>query len=282
MGWRITISPTPLTVGFVDPDFDAVGHGDARGVGIDGIFRVQRVGAERLGLAIKRAQGHAHGAEELERVGAERRAAGCGRAQPREAEPVAQCAEQENFRQDRVAIPGQRGKARLHAEFVEPLLQRRSIHHPRAHVGGHRFPDPRRAQHEGRRDLAKIVQHGLGLFEEVDLHPAEQPFAEHVDLLHDPGQRQHRDVFVFRSLRIEGEIDGAMSQHAARSEHRKLRMRGRARRGAEDRDIFAARCIDEAVVERRLPRGTFAPRATSCSADIRRGSLYFRKPLGSE
>ncbi len=49
-----------------------------------------------------------------------------------------------------------------------------------------------------------------------------------------------------------------MRQHAAGSEHRELRMRGRARGGAEDRDIFAARGIDEIVVERGLACGAFA------------------------
>ena len=92
-------------------------------------------------------------------------------------------------------------KPRLHAELVEALLERRGVHHAGAHVGGDRFPDPRREQHEGRRDLAEIVHHGVGLLDEVDLHPAQQAFAEHIDLFHDPGQRQHRDVFVVRSLR---------------------------------------------------------------------------------
>ena len=55
---------------------------------------MQRVGPEQLGLAVKRAQRHAHRLEELEGVGAERGAAGRGRAQPREAEPVAERAKQ--------------------------------------------------------------------------------------------------------------------------------------------------------------------------------------------
>ena len=117
---------------------------------------------------------------------------------------------------------GQRRKPGLHAEVVKFLLERRRIHHAGADVGGDRFPDPRREQHEGRRDLAEIVHHGVGLFDEVDLHPAEQPFAERVDLFHDPGQRQHRDVFVIRSLRIEREISRAMPQHPAGRQHREL------------------------------------------------------------
>jgi len=95
----------------------------------------------------------------------------------------------------------QRRQPGFHAEIVEPLLERRGIHHTGADFGGDRFPDPRREQHEGRRDLAEIMHHGFGLLDEVDLHPAQQPLTEHVNLFHDPGQRQHRDVFVVRALR---------------------------------------------------------------------------------
>ena len=66
------------------------------------------------------------------------------------------------------------------------------------------------------RDLAEVVHHRVGLFDEVDLHPAQQRFAERVDLLHDPRQRQHRDIFVVRPLRIERQIGRAMAQQARR------------------------------------------------------------------
>ena len=132
------------------------------------------------------------------------------------------------------------------------LLERRGVHHLGADVGGDRFPDAWREQHEGRRDLAQIVHHRVGLFDEVDLHPAQQAFAEHIDLLHDPGQRQHRDILVVRSLRVEGEIGRAMAEHAAGGEHRELRMRGGARRGAEDRDVFAPGRVHQPVVEFRF------------------------------
>ena len=142
----------------------------------------------------------------------------------------------------------QRRQARLHAELIEALLERRGIHHLRADVGGDRFPDPRREQHEGRRDFAEIVHHGVGLLHEVDLHPAQQAFAERVDLLHDPGQRQNRDVFVVRSLRIESKISRAMPQHAACSQHRQFRIGRGARRGAEDRDVVAFGGVYQTVV----------------------------------
>ena len=77
----------------VDADLDILGHRDARGVGIDFVRWMQRVGAEQFSLAVERPQRHAHRLEELEGIGTERRAAGCRRAQPREPEAVAQRAE---------------------------------------------------------------------------------------------------------------------------------------------------------------------------------------------
>jgi hypothetical protein len=44
---------------------------------------------------------------------------------------------------------------------------------------------------------------GGSIVSEVDLHPAQQCLSESVDLLHDPRQRQHRDIFVVGSLGIE-------------------------------------------------------------------------------
>ena len=258
MGWRTTISPTPWMSGLLDADLDVVGHRHARGVGVDLVGGMQRVGAEQFGLAVERAQRHAHGLEELEGVGAERGTAGRRRAQPGEAEPVAQRAEQQHVGERRMLALRQRRQARLHAELVKALLERGGIHHAGAHIGGDRFPDPRREQHEGRRDLAEIVHHGVGLLDEVDLHPAQQAFAEHIDLFHDPGQRQHRDIFVVRSLGIEGEIGRAMPQHAPRGEHRQLRMRRGARGGAEDRDVLASGRVHQPVVEAGLARRAVA------------------------
>ena len=212
---------------------------------------MQRIGAQQFGLAVQRAQRHAHGLEEFEGVRTERGAAGRGRTQPGKAEPVAQRAEQQRIRHHRMLAVRQRRQSGLHAEFVEALLERRGVHHPGAHVGGDRFPDPRREQHEGRRDLAEIVHHGVGLLDEVDLHPAQQAFAEHIDLFHDPGQRQHRDVFVVRPLRIEREIGRAMPQHAPGGEHRQFRIGRGARCGAEDRDVLAFGGVDQSVVKRR-------------------------------
>ena len=213
-----------VDIRIVDANLDIGRHRHARRIRIDLAEGVQRVGAEHFGLAVQRAQRHAHRPEELEGIRPERGAAGRGRAQPREAEPVAQRAEQQLVGQHRMLALRQRRESGLHADIEEFLLERRRIHHAGAHVGGDRFPEPRREQHEGRRDLAEIVHHGLGLFDEVDLHPAEQPFAERVDLFHDPGQRQHRDIFVVRPLRIERQIGRAMFQHAPGRQHRQLRV----------------------------------------------------------
>ena len=91
-----------VDIGIVDADFDVVGHRHAGGVGIDLAERMQRVGAEQFGLAVQRAQRHAHGLEEFEGIRAERRAAGRRRTQPREAEAVAQRAEQQHVGEHRM------------------------------------------------------------------------------------------------------------------------------------------------------------------------------------
>ena len=235
-----------VNVGIVDADFDAVGHRHAGRVGIDLALGMQRVGPQQLGLAVERAQRHAHGLEELEGLGPECRAAGCGRTQAGEAEAVAQRAEQDRVGKAGTLALFERGKPALHADVEQALLERRCVHHPGADVGGDRFPHARRKQHERRRDLAQIVHHGLGLFDEVDLHPAQEAFAEHIDLLHDPGQRQHRDVFVVRPLRIEG---------ADRSRNGRARGRRRASRALD-----ARWCLTSCRGSRR-PRPWSHPRA---------------------
>lgn len=100
-----------VDVGITDFDLDIRRHRNAGGVGIDLIGLVQRERTERFGLAIERAQRHAHGAEEFERIRAERRAAGRRGAQPRKAEAVAQRAEQQRIGQRRMLAVGERSKA---------------------------------------------------------------------------------------------------------------------------------------------------------------------------
>ncbi len=162
-----------VDVGIVDADLDAVGHRHAGRVGIDLALGMQRVGAQQFGLAVERAQRHAHGLEELEGIRAERRAAGRGRAQAGEAEAVAQRAEQDRVGKARTLAVCERGEAAFHADVEQALLERRRVHHLGADVGGDGFPDARRKQHERRRDFAQIVHHRIRLFDEVDLHPAQ-------------------------------------------------------------------------------------------------------------
>ena len=101
----------------LDAHLDAVVEGDADRIEIDVAGAMQRVGAEQLGLAVELAQRHAERAEEAEGVGPERRAAGRRRAQPREAEPVAQRAEQQRFRPRRERRPrASAARPALHAE----------------------------------------------------------------------------------------------------------------------------------------------------------------------
>ena len=101
-----------MDVRIVDADFDVVGHRHARGIGIDLAARMQRVGAEQFGLAVQRAQRHAHGLEEFEGLGPERRTAGRGRSQPGKTEPVAQRAKQERVGDHRMLALRQRRQAR--------------------------------------------------------------------------------------------------------------------------------------------------------------------------
>ena len=242
----------------LDAHLDAGVEGDAGRIEIDVVAAMLRVGADQLGLAVKLAQRDAERAEEAKGVGPERRAAGGRCAQAREPEAVAQRAQQQGFGDERAPSGGERRQSGVHAEVIEALLERRGVQHPGADIRGDRLPDPRREQHEGRGDLPKVVHHRVGRFDEVDLHPAQQRFAERVDLLHDPGQRQHRHVLVVRPLRLEREVGGAVAQQARGRQHGELRVRRGAGGRAQDRDRVALRGIDETVVQPGLARGARA------------------------
>ena len=119
LGWRVTTSPTPFWSGASMRISMPSSKANADGIEIDVVAAMQRVGADQLGLAVELAQRHAERAEEAEGIGPQRRAAGRRRAQPREAEAVAQRAEQQQVaatdRRARARAP----PARLHAELVE-------------------------------------------------------------------------------------------------------------------------------------------------------------------
>ena len=217
------------------------------------------IGAERLGLAIELAHRHAHREEEAEGVGPERGTTGRRRAQPREAQPVAQRAEQQLVGGRAALALVQRLQPQPHPQVEHPPLEGRGVHHLGAHLGRDLLPQARREQHEGRADLAEIGHHRLGLLDEVDLHAREQPPPQRIDLLHDPGQRQDRDVLILRPLGVGLQIGRAMPHDRATRQHRQLRPRRGARCRAEHRDVVAARRRDQRLpglrlgVMRRLP-----------------------------
>ncbi len=190
-----------VLVGVVDAHL-GIAERDADGVEIDIVGLVDGVGAGQLGLAVELAQRHAHGQEEVEGVGAERGAAGCGGAQVGKAEPVLERAEQQPVGQPRPAAAFERVNAELHAEAEHRLLEPGRIHHLRPDIGGDRFPDARREQHEGRPDLTQIRHHRFRFFDKVDDDPADQGLGHGIDLFHDPGQRQHRNIVVARILGV--------------------------------------------------------------------------------
>ncbi len=92
----------------------------------------------------------------------------------------------------------------------------------------------------------------VGLFREVDLHPGDQPPADDVFLLHDPGQRQGGDVLVLRPLGVALGVALAVPQEAAMRQHRQLRIGGGARGRAQDGDVVGLHVVDHAVVARAV------------------------------
>jgi hypothetical protein len=123
LGWRTDFADA-VDIGIVDANLDIGRHRHARRIRIDLAEGVQRIGAEHFGLAVERAQRHAHRPEELERIRPERGAASCGRAQPGEAQAVAQRAEQQLVGQHRMLALRQRRESGLHADIEEFLLER--------------------------------------------------------------------------------------------------------------------------------------------------------------
>lgn len=85
------------------PNLRFGGHRRVRSAGLDLALVGQSIGSQQLSLAVQGGQRHAHRVEQLEGVGAKRRPADGRRAQPREAQPVPQRAEQEQ--QGRSACP---------------------------------------------------------------------------------------------------------------------------------------------------------------------------------
>ena len=117
-----------------------------------------------------------------------------------------------------------------------------------AHVGRDLLPYARREQQKGRADLAQIGHHSRLFLREVDLHPSDQVPADRVHLLHHPGERQHRDIFVVRVLGIGLEIGGGVTEERSMRPLGELGVRGRAGGRAQDGDIVGARRRQHALV----------------------------------
>ncbi len=242
----------PVGIGVVDAHLGG-GEGHADGVEIDIVRLVDGVGATQLGLAVELAQRHAHGEKELEGVRPQGRAAGGRRAQVAESETVLQRPEEQPVGQLRLPLAfGGRLLGQLHAEIEHPLLEGRSVHHLRLDVGGDALPDPRRQQHEIGPDLAQVGHHRLRLLDEVDDLPADQRLRHGIDLLHDPGQGQHRDIVVGGILRVVLQVVETVLEHRSALQHRQFRIGGGARGGAENGDILRPPGGDQFVVETGL------------------------------
>ena len=200
-----TISPRPFASGLSMRHSIALSNGYADRVEVHVVRPVDGIGAERLGLAVELAQRHAHRLEEAEGVRTQRRAAGRGGAEVGKAQPVAQSPEQQQIGQ-----PGPR-----------PLVQRRQAQ-PHADSKSRRLSGE--ASMTRARTSAAICSQTRGA-NSTKVGPTrgsrpwwspvsstkltrirrDQRLAEHVDLLHDPGQRQHGDIVVVAALGIDAQ-----------------------------------------------------------------------------
>ena len=229
----------PIAIRVFDPHFGA-GEGQADGFEVDILRGMNGVGAAEFGLAIELAQRYADGAEEAEGVGTEQRPGGGGGAQPGETEAIAQGAGQQQGGQVGLAplpdggLPGQ-----LHAHMVELELEGRGIHQPGIDVGGDRLPDPGSQQQEVRPDFPQVAHHGFVLFHEMHDGPRHQRLGHGIDLLHDPGQRQYRNIMIPHLPRVGRQVVETMGQQRPGLQHRQFRRGGGAGGRAENGDIAA-------------------------------------------
>ena len=162
----------------------------------------------------------------------------------------------------------QRRHPPLHPEVEQQPLEPGRVHHPRAHVGGNALPGAGAEQEEARADLAQIGHHRLLLLDEVDDHPGDQRLGHGVDLLHDPRQRQHRDVVVAGAPRVAAEVGEAVAEEGSRLQHGELGLGGGARGGAEHGDVAAGAGGHLALVEAGVvPLRLLAQRVQGVEAD---------------
>ena len=98
-------------------------------------------------------------------------------------------------------------------------------------------------------DLAQIGHHRFRFLDKIDDQPCHQPLGDGVDLLHDPRQRQHRDVFVPGLARIGRQVIDAVPQQGAGLKHGQLGIGRRPRGRAEDGDIASLPCRHQFLVK---------------------------------
>ena len=91
----------------------------------------------------------------------------------------------------------------------------------------------------GRPDLAQVVDRGPFALGKIDPDAAQERHRDDVDLLDDPGHRQDRDILVGRLARVGAQVGCAVLEKRAVLQHRELGLGGRARGGAEHRDLLA-------------------------------------------
>ena len=103
------------------------------------------------------------------------------------------------------------------ASFTDPSqFTMTGAYYPKGHVFA-MFKDAASA-HAAVESVAK--QPKVGEVQFLSPEAITQAFAERIDLLHDPRQGQHRDIFIIRPLRIKGKISRAMPQHTPGCQHR--------------------------------------------------------------
>ena len=139
--------------------------------------------------------------------------------------------------------------SKFHSEAIHHLLELGCIHHLGFDIGCDRFPDTRREQHKSWSDLAQVSHHGFRLFNKVDDDPADQSLGHGIHLLHDPRQRQDRDIIIAWILWVCFEVSDTMFKHWPGLQHGQLRIGSRTRCRAENRYIFRFSMVDQLHIE---------------------------------
>ena len=137
--------------------------------------------------------------------------------------------------------------------------ERAGVHDPRANVGRGLLPHPRRQKDVGRADLAQIAHRRRPALREAHPDPAQERHRHDVDLLHDPGQRQDRDILVGGQPRVGAQVGRDVLEERPMLEHGELGLGGGARGRAQDRHVLAPAERDLGLEPPRLGRQQLGP-----------------------